>query len=200
MDQQTRERLVGAAILIVIVVLLVPSLLTGGGRKAEFAPVEPATGVRSIEVQVAPAAQPEDEDDRLMPEPASAGGASLSLEPDPVVPVPPVVEDAATPAGDRPAAVADMPAPAPTVSAPVAAGGTPAWAVQLGAFSTRSAADRLVAELKGKGYAAFVLEYRGSAGLLYRVRVGPEEDRARADAVAERLKKAGFKPIVGPHP
>jgi cell division septation protein DedD len=72
--------------------------------------------------------------------------------------------------------------------------------VQLGAFSSRSKAESLVAELRTRGYPAFVLEYRAGGKLLHRVRVGPEQDRARAAAVAERLRKDGFQPVVAPHP
>jgi DedD protein len=72
--------------------------------------------------------------------------------------------------------------------------------VQLGAFSTRDTAQKLVAELKTKGYAAFSLEYRSGGKVLYRVRVGPEQDRSRAEAIAMRLSKDGFKATVAPHP
>ena len=91
-----------------------------------------------------------------------------------------------------------MPPDAPAIAAP--APGTSAWAVQLGAFANRAKADELVARLRARGYAAFVLEYRASGQLLHRVRVGPEQDRARAIAIADRLRKDGYKPVVAPHP
>ncbi len=89
------------------------------------------------------------------------------------------------------------PAPAP---APVKAGPASAWAVQLGAFSSRGKADQLVAELRERRYAAFVLEYRASGQVLYRVRVGPEQDRKRAEEIAARLAKDGFQTVVARHP
>ncbi|MFZ2507074.1 MAG: SPOR domain-containing protein, partial [Steroidobacteraceae bacterium] len=81
-----------------------------------------------------------------------------------------------------------------------AAAEQPAWAVQLGAFSSRAKADELVASLRSRGYPAFVLEYRGGGQLLHRVRVGPEQDRAHAAGIAERLRKDGFQPVIAPHP
>jgi DedD protein len=76
----------------------------------------------------------------------------------------------------------------------------PAYAVQLGAFKTRGRADQWVSELRDQGYSAFVFEYRAGGQVLYRVRVGPESDRSRAQALAERLRKAGHTAVVAPHP
>ena len=89
------------------------------------------------------------------------------------------------------------PSKAAVPSAPAEA---PAWAVQLGAFSNRAKAEQLVAELRKRGYAAFVLEYRATGQALYRVRVGPEQDRERAAEIAARLAKDGFQPVVARHP
>lgn len=75
-----------------------------------------------------------------------------------------------------------------------------AWAVQLGAFAGRETAAQLVATLRSRGFAAFVLEYRRDGKVLYRVRVGPEQDRERAVAIAERLNRDGYKATVAPHP
>jgi DedD protein len=96
-------------------------------------------------------------------------------------------------------AATPQPAPAAAQAQPLAAEPS-AWAVQLGAFSSRSKAEGLVTKLRARGYAAFVLEYRAGGQLLHRVRVGPEQDRARAVAIAERLRKDGYQPVVAPHP
>jgi cell division septation protein DedD len=72
--------------------------------------------------------------------------------------------------------------------------------VQLGAFAGRETAAQLVAALRAKGFAAFVLEYRRDGKVLYRVRVGPEQDRQRAVAIAERLTRDGYRATVAPHP
>ncbi len=47
-------------------------------------------------------------------------------------------------------------------------------------------------QVKGKGYPVAINE-NASSKLRYRVRVGPEKDRAAADALAARLRAAGHK-------
>jgi DedD protein len=100
---------------------------------------------------------------------------------------------------DKPAAA--RPPSGHTAPAPGGAAVQPAaWAVQLGAFSGRETAAQLVARLRSKGFSAFVLEYRRDGKVLYRVRVGPEQDRNRAIAIAERLNRDGYRATVAPHP
>lgn len=190
MEVRARERLVGALVLVALVVLLVPALLRGPGRLEQDGR---APETKRVEVTLG---EPADAraDDALMPEPAppaAAAPAPAATAADSAEP--PAAAPAAGPATPRTA----VPDPAP---ATVRAADTPAWAVQLGAFSTRDKAEGLVAQLRGRGYAAFVLEYRAGGQVLHRVRVGPEQDRARAAAIAERLRKDGFQPVVAPHP
>lgn len=192
MEVRVRERLVGALVLVAIVVLLVPAVLTGRGSAPSEPPAQPT---RRVEVPLGDAV-PEQEEQVLVPEPLadapvpgtsveSAEPASAGAKPQPV---------AAQPAATQPAGrVADPPPPEAVVQ-------TPAWAVQLGAFSNREKAERLVADLRKRRYAAFLLEYRASGKVLYRVRVGPEQDRARAEEIAARLAKDGFQPVVARHP
>jgi DedD protein len=59
------------------------------------------------------------------------------------------------------------------------------WSVQVGAFSSRDNANKLVNRLKGKGYAVTAT----TAGRLFLVRVGPFSDRAEADRTATRLRR-----------
>jgi DedD protein len=181
MDVRTRERLVGALVLVALVVLLVPALLKGPGTSNEQSP---AADTKSVEIMLDDAAGAA-ESDGLVPEPEI-----VQAKPDVPAPVlPKTVEPVRPPAST---ATAGLARPESTQQ--------PAWAVQLGAFSSRSKADGLVAKLRSRGYSAFVLEYRAGGQLLHRVRVGPEQDRARAVAVAERLRNDGFQPVVAPHP
>jgi len=189
MEVRVRERLVGALVLVALVVLLVPALLKGPQPPQDAAP---APQMKSVEVTLDEGARP-DAEDALVPEP-----------PAPVArPAPGGVDEAPGRGADAPAATATLAAPVTSEPAPAAsrdAPGQPAWAVQLGAFATRDKAEGLVGDLRRRGYAAFVLEYRAGGQVLHRVRVGPEQDRARAVAIAERLRKDGFQPVVAPHP
>ena len=85
-----------------------------------------------------------------------------------------IVEVDDTPAADAPA---------------TAAGGAPTgWAVQVGAFQARNDADAQRDRLRGAGFAAFVDTVRAEKGTLYRVRVGPEAQRANAEKLRDALK------------
>lgn len=92
------------------------------------------------------------------------------------------------PAARQPAAVAVPPDP------------LTAWAVQVGSFSSQENAERLSDELSGKGYRAFVTRLNDKDRILYRVRVGPEQDRERAELLARRLKKDGQPTAIVRHP
>ena len=188
MEVRVRERLVGALVLVALVVLLVPALLKGP-QQAQDAALAPQ--MKSVEVTLDDRAIPGDED-ALVPEPAppATRAAPAAADEPPDRAADPAPATAEPPAADAPGAAAAPREPAEQ----------PAWAVQLGAFSTRDKAEGLVADLRRRGYSAFVLEYRAGGQVLHRVRVGPEQDRARAAAIAERLRKDGFQPVVAPHP
>ncbi|MDP9200047.1 MAG: SPOR domain-containing protein [Pseudomonadota bacterium] len=202
MEVQVRERLVGALVLVAIVVLFVPALLKGPARESDVSEIAER---RSVVIPVHAASEPAKEED-LVPEPLSAeSGRMVVDEPLPQAAEPPAAPRAAVPEPEPEPVSERPPAPEPPGPPPDAPGtgvapGQPAWAVQLGAFSTREKADDLVAKLRRNGYAAFMLEYRADGKVLHRVRVGPEQDRARAAAIAARLRKDGFQPVVAPHP
>ncbi len=91
-------------------------------------------------------------------------------------------------------------APMPQVKPPPAASTTGMWAVQLGSFSNKANAEKLAADLRKQGYAAFLSQLATDSGQLHRVRIGPQKDRDSAEAMAKRLAKAGHKGQVVPHP
>jgi cell division septation protein DedD len=68
--------------------------------------------------------------------------------------------------------------------------------VQVGAFGSASAAERLATELDGAGYTAYVAATRQGSKGLHRVRVGPVTDRAEADRLASRLRARGLPVAV----
>jgi cell division septation protein DedD len=95
-----------------------------------------------------------------------------------------------------PNAVTRPQAPATRVAS---SGPAKGWAVQLGVFASRENAERLAKQVKGKGYPVVVNETSGSKRL-YRVRVGPEPDRAAAVALGTKLRAAGYAGAVVPLP
>ena len=74
------------------------------------------------------------------------------------------------------------------------------WAVQLGSFSNQGNAERLAADLRQQGFAAFLSDVSTDKGVLHRVRIGPQKDRESAEVMAARLGRAGHTGQVVPHP
>ena len=92
--------------------------------------------------------------------------------------------------------------PPPTAKTDAAGAAKPAsgsgYSVQLGSFASRKNADRLVSDLKGKGFSASVSESKSRGRKLYKVRVGPESDREAAQAVQARLRAIGHSGSLVP--
>jgi DedD protein len=225
MDRALKERIVGAVVLVVVAVLVVPVFLDGPSSHNETL-TEPVllpgqTGESRKRQTVVL------ERDRDQPVPANtgaqradAGAAQPSGSPEPASPVasnaekpPPVVDN--TPKAQPPAEPTRNPEPKPepepkneqdppaTVAAQTtkpAESATGMWAVQLGSFSDQANAERLAADLRSQGYAAFLSRLQTSANLLHRVRVGPQESRESAENIAAQLQKNGHKGQVVPHP
>ncbi len=71
------------------------------------------------------------------------------------------------------------------------------YTVQVAALKAAKDADRLVAQLKKKGYPAYrtISKVQGK-GIWFRVRVGKYNSRADARITLQKLKKTGMKPII----
>jgi DedD protein len=222
LENRTRERLTGGAILVAVIVLLVPELLS---RPHQAAP-QPAAALdeapfRSYTLSiaegqpgaVAPTADGARASD-LPPAQAAArvtpvARAKAEAPARPETPSRTAARGAEAPAAPGASGMAGTAAPAPAArrtstarsghaeSAPAHGGkAAGAWAVQVGSFSSRQNADRLVRSLKLKGYGAFVTESSSRGRKWYRVRVGPQRDRAAADAIAARLRSTGLRGAV----
>ena len=199
MDRALKERIIGAAVLVVFVVLVVPVFLDG------------------------PPDEPEIVSERVpLPGQAEQGETrTVVLARDREEPVPTVTEHADPEAlkaeKSKPAAAAEPVPGSSRATSPEAstepptpeAGTEPStgtssatgmWAVQLGSFGNQENAERLAADLRKQGYAAFLSQLSTPTGPLHRVRVGPQKDRASAEEMAARLQKAGHEGQVVPHP
>ncbi|HHM06255.1 MAG TPA: SPOR domain-containing protein [Gammaproteobacteria bacterium] len=104
-----------------------------------------------------------------------------------------------------PASASPTPAAAPA-SSPVAASSRPAapasaWVVQVGSFASERKAMELRDRLMAQGYRAFVEPVKRNRGNVFRVRIGPELDRAKAEAVRGAVsEKLGSEAIVLRYP
>ena len=198
MDEGAKRRLVGAAVVVALIVIFVPMLLDksdqGGLGEPIVIPDEPALDTVG-------------EDDGLLPPDALTAD---DLTPPLPIPEPPpgaVVEPAPTfvepqpEVGTEPPGLLEPAAElAPTGPKPLPAG-TLSWVVQVASLGSPDAAKGLQDRLRAKGYTAFVEQATVNGKRYYRVRVGPEVERARADNLAAELQReTGNKPLVQRYP
>ncbi len=163
-----KHRLTGAIVLVILAVIFVPMLLDG----------ESPTTIS--ETNIPP--KPDEFSSKIIPLDEIT---QLAL---PETPTTAPAQPAETePAVAAPPSTSPVPAPAPAPAKPQSAPG--AWVVQLGSFSSEQNALALRNQLRAKGYTAFVEKTQSGAASLYRVNVGPELERARAEAQRNALEK-----------
>ena len=194
MERALKERIIGAVVLVVFAVLVVPIFLDGPPGEEEIVtervllPGQDETRTQTVVL------------DRDRTEPVPAGTSNEA----PAAVVEEAAEAVAQPAAaepkvSEPVAQREEPVPEPVKPQP-AASTTGMWAVQLGSFSNKANAEKLAADLRKQGYAAFLSQLDTDSGMLHRVRIGPQKDRDAAEAMAARLLKVDIKGQVVPHP
>ncbi len=213
MERALKERIIGAAVLVLFVVLVVPIFLDGPPDDTEMVservllPGQEEQKTQTVVLDrdrkepvpntpVDPAPQPRPDRAPADEEPAPQVTQPEAKEPaaEPEVQEKPAEEE---PVEEEP--VKEEPVAEP-VRQPPPASTTGMWAVQLGSFSNKDNAEKLAADLRKQGYAAFLSQLQTDAGQLHRVRIGPQKDRESAEAMASRLLKVGHKGQVVPHP
>jgi hypothetical protein len=80
---------------------------------------------------------------------------------------------------------------APTARTEITVPSASLWRVQVGAFSAKDQADKLVNALKEKGFGAYTLGVDP-----YRVLAGVTKTKEAAQKLSDQLTKAGYKPYV----
>ncbi|MCG8325618.1 MAG: SPOR domain-containing protein [Thiotrichales bacterium] len=190
MDQNLKERLVGAAVLIILAVIFIPMFLSD----------VPITEDRITETNIPE--KPEAFSSRIVPLEAKKSAVSSPET-----------------AAEQPEAVAETTqAAAPAVSPDEAAAGIAtvpqkevikdsngvgltAWVVQLGSFSSEENAQSLNSKLRQHKYPAFVEPQVRGDSVIYRVRVGPELRRSNAEKLKTEIsKKLGVDGILVQYP
>ncbi len=223
---RARRRLIGATVLLGIGIIAFPLLFETEPRPIPVdLPIEiprpdavpplalpsASSGVSSGTVAepagVAPTPAPVAAAPAPAAEPAAAQGAAPKEVPKEATPEPPRAANPAptpAPAPDgaraqallegRPAAGAQT---APALDpAPTAASVATRFVVQVGAFADDSAARAVRARVERLGLRTYTQVVKVDAGDRTRVRIGPFDDRAKADDVADRLKQAGLPAVV----
>jgi DedD protein len=206
MDRALKERIIGAAVLVVFVVLVVPVFLDGPPQRGEIVSERVPLPGQASEGETRTVVLERDRDEPVpvaapVAEPDTRRQPPAQPEPAPEPEQEPEQEPEHEPEPD-PESEPKTAAARPTTQQPASSGdsSTGMWAVQLGSFGNRQNAERLAADLRKQGFAAFLSELATDSGELHRVRIGPQKDRESAEAMAERLSKAGHKGQVVPHP
>lgn len=196
-ENQLKQRIVGAIVLVALAVIFIPMLLSGD-RDGEMTiidsniPDQPDNVARVRTLEIKPPSVPVPDEplrrtpiDEQTPEPAAGA------QPD--------TESAAADATDRESVVSPVTDGQSRTGA--ASGDSKAWAVQVGSFSKQSNALGLRDKLRKQGYSVFVEKVSTGNGDIYRVRVGPEVRRSKAEELQKdlqaRLKLDG---LVVAHP
>ncbi len=196
-DINLKQRLVGAIVLVSLAVIFIPLILDGRDQAVNYItksniPPKPERDFvsRIIPLNPSPVPKPEVLEPDVIPEPVAV---KPEAKPEPVK------EKAAA----KPKTVAkpepEVVAKPKTVARPKT--GLSAWAVQVGSFGSKKNAYALRDKLRKQGFSAFVDTLYNKDTPSFRVRVGPEIKRERADALQARLTKVmKAKPIVVKHP
>ncbi|MGO9040051.1 MAG: SPOR domain-containing protein [Steroidobacteraceae bacterium] len=195
MDRRVKERLVGATILVVLIVLIVPELLSGPHRpSSSSSSVSLPVPTRNVSVDLTTSGT-------STPRSAESTPASAALPPEP-----PSAPPSVATLGAQAQTGSGLETRPSTAKSAVSneAQSLPArdsWSVQLGSFSSKANADKLVHQLKARGMPAYIISSGSGSSSRFRVRVGPMPDRETAEREVQKLKAAGHTAaVVAPAP
>ncbi len=177
MDEGLKKRLIGATVLVSLVVIFVPMLLEK----------EPIVSTE-LEEDIIPEKPEVAFSSKLLPLETEDLSQPQIEEPVPVVEESEVVPQKEIEASE-PKPVAKQETAANKKSEPDPMVGLSGWVVQVGSFSQRSNAEKLVEELRAKKYAAFTDQVDLNGKILHRVLIGPEVDKKRAEQLQTKLNK-----------
>lgn len=201
MEQNLKQRLVGALVLISLAVIFLPLVFDGQQQRIDTTqyaiPEQPALTLKAVDIEpleqqaaeelavvnTITQQKQEQEEQAATQMPADAISNIPAAQPQsPVAPAP------ATPTTQPASPVAtyieqekkidqalQTAPPGQTVDL------AEAWIIQVGAFSSQPNADGLRDKLKANGYPAFVKPVKVASGSLFKVYVGPEIRRHRVD-------------------
>ena len=206
MEQNLKQRLVGALVLISLAVIFLPLVFDRQQQRIDTSPYaipeKPAITITAPNMEPLEQAAREQhaavakvtEEKRIQDE--ASAGADHSAASAPAV----VAEPEPTPVAQTreyleqekavDATLQDQPV---TATVPLAE----AWVIQVGAFSSEANAKGLQDKLKAAGYPAFVKSSKAASGMLYKVYVGPEIRRAQMEQQKTELeRKYNLKALI----
>ncbi len=179
MEEQTTWKghsltlMVFAGIVVLCSIFFILGMLVGRQQGQKFSTIAAADAASSQDVKPAPA---EEKPELTFFESVEKEKQPAALEPAPRADPPPAPEP-----------------PKKTEEAPAAN----LINYQIGAVRKSSDADKLLRDVKKKGFKGFILSpLPGKAGPLFRVQVGPFSNVIEAENARKKLEAAGYKPIL----
>ncbi len=156
-----------------------------GAPQPAVAPIRGTTLAEDLEAERAAPSAPQAGPDpaaaiQETPKPAAPAPQPSPINRAPVVPAPPIeAPTSETPPSETPPA--DVPAAPPTGEGLV---------IQVFSSPDRGQAEQVVERLRGSGHPAFLSPTDVGGKPMFRVRIGPFEERSRAERVAESVRRA----------
>ena len=193
MNLLLKQRLVGAAVIISLGVVIIPMLLDGSGsRIIQEIPDRPerqsVSGKGVIENQIIPTPLKRDE----IPVESIGTGydtESVAKEKSPVT-TKSTVSKIESSASTEISANTRLSAKADIQKKKTSGSKLASWVVQVGSFNEKGKALKLRDQFREKGFSVFMEPFKNADNKnMYRVRVGPVQDRSQAESLLNLLKK-----------
>ncbi len=196
MRESVKHRLIGAAVLAAIAVLFLPSFFKDRQQyqvdTSSHIPSRPSitavdfnepTQPEGIEPAPLPEAMFVPDEAEVVPAAQVPAASQASPTEQSVV--------AATNVSSAHAAVSSSASAEPSVPVmPLNSQGLPdTWVIQVASLSAQAAANKLRDQLQAEGHKAYVRSVPGANATIYRVFIGPKQDKAQALAIKSQLDK-----------
>lgn len=206
MEQNLKQRLVGALVLISLAVIFLPLVFDRQQQRIDTSPYaipeKPVITITAPNMEPLERATSEQqaavmnvmEEKRIQDETSAVADHTVSSSPTVAVePEPTPVAQTREYLEQEKAVDATLQDQPVTTTVPLAE----AWVIQVGAFSSEANAKGLQDKLKSAGYAAFVKGSSAASGMLYKVYVGPEIRRAQLEQQKTELeRKYNLKALI----
>jgi DedD protein len=188
-NNQLKQRLVGAIVLVSLGVIFIPMILPGNNDSADIqgSNIPPAPDYRFTPPPPAPE-PPAMEKAAPIVEAPVAENAKGEVAPK-AKSVDESIDELVKKAIPQSTQVPESKDADPAIAESPAKDAANAWVVQVGSFSSRKNALALRDKIRDQGHASFVEAVKGEKGMIYRVRVGPELTRALAEELRDKLQK-----------
>lgn len=185
-----KQRIIGAAVLVGLAAIFIPMILSGGRDEMPLfgsnIPDRPANIEKLKSIEIPKPATVEKPDQIRLPVEEKLPPSKIEKNS--------IKAENKTPSRTLRNIVSDLTTSKKT-------DGPKAWAVQVGSFANRSNALALQKKLRKNKFTAFVEFIKNNKGGVYRVRIGPEVQRAKAETILRDVKKKlDIKGVVVSHP